>query len=343
MTPINASEYSMNRPFQLTAVALSASVLAACGGGGGSAERPPTAAVLAVSTESLTLVTSGTARRITVSNQGDLPILALEATAAGLPEGSSLEWNCPAELEGGASCDLVITPGAIPTAVPGHPAPAPGTVQVTSSNTPGIDVPVSVLTYGSLHQGGYVFALNDTTASTTSAEGKVLSTADLASWSVWSPTLVAIPGVSDNSAAGPDSCDGAVDGRCNTARILSTYPSAGRDFAAAQCADHRDGGFTDWYLPALCELTYGSSDPANPEQALCGTPSNPLLADNARSRLYDQGLFGTASPLWYWSSTQRSLNEASNAAAARFALGANAFPLKDATSLPVRCARAISP
>lgn len=334
----------MNRPFRLTAVALSASLLAACGGGGGGdasdgGDLAPTAAILATSTESLALMTSGAARRITVSNQGGLPILALQPAATGLPEGSSMESNCPVQLAGGASCDLLITPGAIPTAAPGDLNPSAATVNVTSTNTPSVEVQVHVLAYGSKYQGGYVFALNDDTPSTSSIGGKVLTTQDILQ-AHWSPSALAIVGINENSLPGPDSCDGAVDGRCNTARILAQHASEDRNFAAAQCADSRQEGFSDWYLPALCEMGYDNEGIVN---GICGTRNAPRVADNAQSRLYDSGptfFFDVA----YWSSTQSASNPATDAHMALYGV-TRSTPArgKQQALLPSKCARHITP
>lgn len=322
----------MNRPLHLAAVVLSTSLLAACGGGDGG---PP--AKLITPAPTLALATSGTARLITVTNQGPQPTEALRASAAGLPAGSWLRSTCPPDLEPGASCLLLVTPGALPSAAPGDLAPVPATVTVTGANTNAIDVRVSVLGYGSVHQGGYVFALDDTVPLTDSVGGKVAATAEVSNVN-WSPSLVAIAGVNDDSIAGPNSCDGAVDGRCNTGRILAQYPSGSRDFAAALCKDSRHDGFDDWYLPAVCELTYSAD-----ATGMCGTQAAPRVPDNMRSRLYDGGPFGTFG-LAYWSSTQASQSPADTAHMAVFGLSNFTSTMgKQVGTPPSKCARAITP
>lgn len=322
----------MNRLFRLVAVALSTSLLAACGGGDGS---PP--AKLIAPAPALVLAASGTARLITVTNQGPGPTEALQANAAGLPAGSWLRSTCPTTLAPGASCLLLVTPGALPSAAPGDLAPVSATVTVTGSNTNAIDVSVSVLAYGSVHQGGYVFALDDSAPLTGSVGGKVLATAEVSNVN-WSPSLISIAGVNDDSIAGQNSCDGALDGRCNTGRILAQYPSGSREFAAALCKDSRHGDFDDWYLPAVCELTY-----SNDASAMCGTQAAPRLPDNVRSRLYDVGPIGSFG-LAYWSSTQSSQNPADTAHMAVFGLTALTSAMgKHVGTPPSRCARAITP
>jgi hypothetical protein len=324
----------MNGPIRLAAVALSTSLLAACGGGDGA---PP--ALLVASTPALALAASGTTRLITVTNQGPDTTVALQARATGLPAGSALRSACPAALQRGESCLLLVTPGDAPSSSPGDLAPVPAQLTVGGANTNALNVAVSVLTHGNVHQGGYVFALDDRTPITGGVGGKVLAPLDTNA-ALWSPSLTAIAGISEDSTAGPDSCDGAVDGRCNTRRILAHYTAGPRDFAAALCADSRQGGFDDWYLPALCEMGY------NPEGAVngvCGTQAAPRLPDNATSRLFDQGPIGDFR-LFYWSSSQSSLAPANEAHVALFGLGRPTTALnKQAGTLPSRCARAIIP
>lgn len=323
----------MNRPIRLTAVALSTSLLAACGGGD---SGPP--AKLITPAPTLVLAASGTARLITVTNQGPQPTEALQASATGLPAGSWLRSTCPANLDPGASCLLLVTPGALPSAAPGDLAPVPATVTVTGANTNPIDVSVSVLGYGSVHQGGYVFALDDTAPLTDSVGGKVLATVEAGS-AHWSPTNTAVAGVNGDSTAAQGGCDGAVDGRCNTGRILAQYPSDSRDFPAALCADSRHGGFADWYLPAVCELSYDDGVTHN----LCGTQAAPRMRDNARSRLYDGGPIGSFG-LAYWSSTQSAQSPADTAHMAVFGLSTFTSAMgKQVGTPPSKCARAITP
>jgi hypothetical protein len=285
----------------------------------------------------LALAASGTARLITVTNLGPQAADALQANAVGLPTGSGLRSSCPTRLEPGAFCLLLITPGALPTAAPGDPAPMPATVTVTGANTNALAVGVSVLVHGSVHQGGHVFALDDTSPFTGSVAGKLLATVEVGNVN-WSPSLTAVAGVNDDSTAARGGCDGAIDGRCNTARILAQYPTDSRNFAAAACADSRHGGFDDWYLPAVCELSY-SADVGG----LCGTQAAPRLPDNVRSKLYDAGPIGSFD-LAYWSSTQSSQSPADHAHMAVFGLGVLTSAMgKHVGTPPSRCARAITP
>lgn len=185
-----------------------------------------------------------------------------------------------------------------------------------------------------------MFALDDKTAITGSVSGKVIASADTSPHAHWSPTATEVAGVSDDSLVGASSCSGAVDGRCNTARILAHFPSGGRNFAAAQCADLREGGFADWYLPALCEMGYNAPGSVG---GMCGTRDAPLVPDNIRARLFDVDPLGTFSD-HYWTSTQASLNPGT---AAHRAIYRRNEPNTDASKLtellPSRCARAFAP
>ena len=105
-----------------------------------------------------------------------------------------------------------------------------------------------MLGHGSVHQGGYVFALDDTPPLTESVGGKVLATAESAPMH-WSPTATPVPGIYIDSTVAEGGCEGAIDGQCNTRRILAQYPTDSRDFAAAACEDSRHGGYAGWYLP----------------------------------------------------------------------------------------------
>ena len=323
----------MFHPVQLAAAALSIPLLTACGGGHGG---PP--AELSATTSHMVLAAAGTARMITVTNQGPDHTEALQARATGLPTGSRLRSTCPPQLNPGSSCLVLITPGDRPSAAPGDPQPVPGTVTIGGSNTNALDVRISVLTYGSVHQGGHVFALDDSVPLTDSVGGKVLATVD-APGAHWGPVTTAVPGIQGDSTAAQGACDGAVDGRCNTRRILAQHPSGGRDFAAAHCADSRHAGHADWYLPAVCELSYDDGV----SHLLCGTQAAPRVPDNVRSRLHDTGLNGLFNFV-YWSSTQSAANPAGDAHLAVFGRTFFTSAMGKQTAMsPSKCARAITP
>ena len=287
----------MTQTFHPIAFALlAATVLNGCGGGGdevGSLSFTPPAIGLAV---------SGSARLTTLSNTGALPIEQLTLTAEGLPAGTKLFHSCPDRLEPRASCGLMLLPGDQPSAVPGDDTARPATVRVSSLSAPPAALPVSVVTLGSVYQGGYVFAIDDSTPIGGSIGGKVAGLSDLPGQHHWSPALGAA-GVGGLDVAGPNSCDGATDGACNTARIVALHGSG--TYAAALCTDSTEGGQDDWYLPTLCELGY-DLNPTAPGN-FCGTQQQPRLANNIRSNLIDlQPPVGHFDANLRWSSNERA-------------------------------------
>ena len=321
-------------PPLMLAAALTAALMA-CGGGEGSSSESQ----LTSSVSSLALAASGTARLITITNRGPLAARALLAEATGLPSGSSLRSTCPAALQPGATCVLLVTPGSTPSATPGDLAPTVGKVTVSAANAKPLAVDVAVVTYGSVYQGGYVFDLNDNTPLSASIDGKVLDTIDFGI-EYWSPSLTAITGINENSTPGSNSCDGAVDGRCNTARIMAQYSTGVRNFPAAMCADSTNGGHADWYLPALCEMVYNKEDVVG---GVCGTPAAPRLFGNVLSRLYDQRIYADLF-IFYWTSTQSSASPANDVQLALIeGDGPGTIAGKGTARLPTRCARHLTP
>ncbi len=158
------------------------------------------------------------------------------------------------------------------------------------------------------------------------------------------------------SAASFASCDGAFDGSCNTNNIVALYnqfstnntaasgnagpftastgPTNASYYAAGLCRQTING-YSDWYLPAQCEMGYGSA-------TSCGNAGSPAL-QNMQSNLVDfsglnlQGI--------YWSSTQAAVSGASSAWAHLFAGAGGSLLLNvsKAQQAGVRCSRALVP
>jgi len=165
-----------------------------------------------------------------------------------------------------------------------------------------------VLTYGSIYQSGYVFAVNDTTPDTESIAGKAAALSDQASAGapsnpngiVWSNNgerilIYAVsfsststdPIPSDIQAPGQTACDARTDGLCTTTNIISYYDSITvprTNYAAGLCAAQIDG-HNDWSLPAINQLSGGGQTIGRNLDAL--------------------GL-GNIELGWYWSSTQEN-------------------------------------
>jgi len=291
-----------------------ATALAGCGGGSTTAPLPqpivlppaapappvpppvpPAPAALMASSESLALAVSGQARQFVITNGGGQDALNLAATATtALPVGTSFTSDC-ATLAPGASCTLTITPGAMPSAAPGDTAPVPVELHLAGSNTNALALSVWVLGFGSVYQGGYVFDLNDGTPTTGGVSGKVMALQDVPGASrPWGPNDSAtLLGLSNT------------DGAANTAAIVQRYgPPANEgnpllQYPAWACRTSSAAGFSDWYLPAICELGYDG----NNRGSGCGTVSAPTLP-NVQSQLVNSGhATGLPSFSQYWSSS----------------------------------------
>lgn len=141
------------------------------------------------------------------------------------------------------------------------------------------------------------------------------------------------PSPSSGQLAGMNACNGARDGACNSTNIKLQYAaSASADYAAAVCTGTSDG-YSDWYLPAICQLGYDTSH-AN---YACGFPT-PVI-QNVQSSLVDNGNIGSLSGQ-YWSSTQLvSVPPGDRAWAHAFAASPIQSETAKSLSSAVRCVR----
>jgi hypothetical protein len=302
-----------------------------CFGGGGSSVGPaadpasPTTTisasavllVLAVNDTALSASLTGSPRTFTLTNTGTATATSVGyAASPALPSGTTISpANC-GDLAPAASCVLTITPGATPSSAAGDTNPAAVVLSVSGTNTNTLSVSIAVLTYGSVHQAGYVFSVDDTTPTTGSIGGKVAALTDQAvafrpgiKWSSDANGDVAyddIPGIYETSTAPPDACSGNVDGACNSREILAFYStprtSATVDpsfYAAGLCSGAIDN-YSDWYLPAVCELGYDTDATGTG----CGTRVAPLM-QNMQSMLSEIANVGHFYG-YYWTSTEYS-------------------------------------
>ncbi|HCD9576659.1 TPA: DUF1566 domain-containing protein [Legionella pneumophila] len=271
---------------------------------------------------------AGNARIIRIENTGSIPANNVQVSTSGFPAGTSITNNgCTGTLNAGATCDITITPGLNASLDAGNNActtspgtkPEPTIVTVSADNAPSTNVNVLVLGYGCIYQGGFLFSVDDTTPDTGSIGGKVAALTDEPSpFYQWSTIF-------NNTAA-----DSITDGFTNTNALASPvdqYP------AAQACLDKNDQGFTNWFMPAICELGryVGSGIDAG-----CGT-TNP----NLYTTLHTNNLGGFAGGL-YWSSTEFSGDPTFNAWGHDFSSGFQFGDDKDG-DLRVRCVRAFTP
>lgn len=287
---------------------------------------------LVASVSNLTVAASGNARVVVITNIGSISAtnVAYSITPA-LPSGTALSTTCSATLAPGSSCTVTVTPGSSASAAAGS-APTTSALSVMASNSNTAIVNLAVVDIGNIYQGGYIFAINDATSTTTSIGGKVAALTDQSTSQLWGGSGTAITGVNENSVASSTSCDGATDGECDTTRIVTALSPASS--AAGLCTNLITGGYSDWYLPAICELGVDTTSAGSSCSA--GSP-------NVYTNLVANGL-GGFSANFYLSSTQYSVTPNTRVwGQSMAASGASQGRLAKFTAYFVRCARALTP
>jgi hypothetical protein len=321
-------------------------------------------AALSPSVSFLALAANGNARQISITNTGTVVAANVSVASSGLPSGTTISSsNCTATLATGNSCSITVTPGANSTSnCTTGGAATPGTITVSSADASPSTVNVAVLSYGCIYQGGYLYSLDDTTATTMSIGGKVAALFDQSAGIIWSSDStgsydggVSIWGIAQTSTssspsptstpyAGQTSCNGATDGACDSNNINVYYYNVASPpvtilayYAAALC-DQLISGYSDWYLPSICELGYD----AGGNGSGCGTAGAPTL-QNMQSNLVDTGTVNLVGV--HWSSTEMSGDPLSYAWIQYFATAGGSLQLHGIKSmaLSVRCSRALSP
>jgi hypothetical protein len=208
---------------------------------------------------------------------------------------------------------VTITPGITATAAPGDLNPVAVVASMMGSNTNTVTTSVNVLTYGSVYESGYAFAIDDTTAGNVSIGGKVAALLDSQTVVPWAPNTSITNAVS------------LTNGAANTATVVAFFGTPLSSYAAGLCTA-ASGGFTDWYLPAPCEM---------------GTDASCAVSmQNMQSSLVDNPVTGGPQNL-YWTSAE-TVGSGGNLATQQFlSLGGGSFQLSapKAFTEPLRCAR----
>jgi len=294
-----------------------------CFGGSSSSSAPaPATPTLSASVSSLALAVnktalsaslSGNPRTIAVTNIGGAAATSVAfSVSPALPPGTTISpANC-GELAPAASCTITVTPGATPS-------PTPVFLAVAGTNTNTLSLSIEVLSYGSVHQAGYIFAIDDTTPSTGNIGGKVAALTDQApdypNGIIWSSNgnsassgdavFDNILGINESSTTPSSACNGSLDGACDSQVIASFYSppnsAINRSYYATGLCSANIGGFTDWYLPAICEMGYDVYGTGSG----CGTAAVPTM-QNMQTSLVDNGGNVAGFADYYWSSTEHS-------------------------------------
>ncbi|MFN7097462.1 MAG: hypothetical protein ACK4PR_07890, partial [Gammaproteobacteria bacterium] len=302
---------------------------------------------------------SGVARTITITNTGANTATNLSINYPTWPTGTTASSDCSSTLSSSSSCTITITPGNTATSDGSNPctsgtAPIPQTITINADNASTVSTDVVILGYGCVYSGGYIYSLDDTTSATSNVAGKVVTTTNQSSGIIWSSNSsgtydggIAIYGISDTSTtlspnpssgqvAGQTACNGSTDGACDTNNIYVYYQNnatgapINTSFYAAGLCKETISGYSDWYLPALCEMGYGAS---------CGSSSTPTT-QNIQSNLVDYNSLNLLAGA-YWSSTEFSALPTGLARSQFFASGGGSLQLANGkgSTFPVRCSR----
>ena len=322
-------------------------------------------AALTPSVATLALAASGNARQITISNTGTVAAtnVSVAPPSPALPSGTTLSSTCGATLGAGSSCTITVTPGASSTSnCATGIAPSSGTITMSSGDASPSTVGVVVLNYGCIYQGGYLYSVDDTTPTTMSIGGKVAAQSDQSTGIIWSSNSagsydggVSIWGIAQTSTPaspvpvstqypGQSNCNGATDGACDSNNINVYYSSEASppvtvlSYYAAGLCEQAISGYSDWYLPSICELGYDATNTGSG----CGSGGAPALP-NMQANLVDTGIVNLSGP--YWSSTEYSALPQSDAWVQFFAAGGGTSQVVEIkpAGFSVRCSRALSP
>ncbi|MDR3441822.1 MAG: fibronectin type III domain-containing protein [Legionella sp.] len=336
-------------------LAVSPSTLALSGFGGGVSR------ILTVTNTSSNLITGISVGTPSPSLPGSASVNTSSANACG---------NTVTSLAAGASCTITINPGASATSSGGCTAsgtvPTASTLNITSSSSL-VSAEVVVLGYGCQYQGGYLFSIDDTTSATGSIGGKVAAYQDQAlpatTWSpggaldsIWgidetSTTAIPSPNASSGEPATLQSaqlnCNGSADGACDSYNMIQFGYGTAITYSAGLCTQPLNntgvvcnGGatcYTDWYLPAICEMGYDQISSGSG----CGIPPVAPTLQNMQSNLVDNGNIGSLTGS-YWSSTESSGSPQFNAWVEYFASGSAQFNGNKGIQYGVRCSRALT-
>lgn len=314
---------------------------------------------------------TGNPRQFSVTNTGTIPVTHVRVSSENFPTGTSITANtCSGTLAPNASCTITVTPGENASSscntAPGS-APSPGIISISSDNTPTSEVGVVVLGYGCIYQGGYVFSINDSLGCSCtcvgSTGGKVVATTDqsTANGEPWDadPACATFPNICAQATGAQDFYIGlnaaSVPGSTNPSGTGTTGPgntylissilngnngdtNTPPNYAAGVCVSYQGNNYSDWYLPAICEMGNNSGTGCAPEQNI---DTNLLQAGFATS-LTTGGNVGN--PGSYWSSTENAgAGAATNAWGQYFSINNSAQGVVGKQySLGVRCTRVLN-
>ncbi len=275
---------------------------------------------------------SGTPRVFTVQNTGMATATGVTCPTSTSPSITSITCvGCGTILSNG-TCTVTIQPSAMPSAAVADASPTPITLTIQGNNTNMLNPTVNILTYGSFYEAGWLFSIIETTNTSQSIGGTVAAESDNVSQNTteYSPS-------GDNTTFAMYS---GTNGLSNTQAMVAQYGAG--TYSATVCTGSSGGGYTDWYLPAICQMGFGGSD----TNFNCG--ASPGSIPNIQYNLLETNTtqsFNFVNSGNYWSSTASENSAPVVAWFQRFAVGRGAgvqgggfvnYPFG------VRCVRAIT-
>lgn len=228
----------------------------------GSSTVTPSVTSLALSINGGSSPLTGNPRIITITNNGNLAATNLSVAYPTWPGGTpatTASDDCGATLApNGGFCTITVTPGQVATSncdqAPGS-LPTPDIITVTAANATQAQIGVVVLGYGCIYQSGYIFSIDDTASSAGSIRGRVIALTEQSPGIVWDSSSncnainqTCIPTTTNNVDIGI----GNTLDIYNTLTVVNGLPA--NTYAAGLCFNVDIDGYTDWYLPAICEL-----------------------------------------------------------------------------------------
>lgn len=305
---------------------------------------------LSVKNTGLNAALTGNPRILTIKNTGDKLATGLTISYPTWPMGTSALSTCTTTLAPNATCIITITPGQNATAGAGNAAcstgiePTPGIINISANNASTIQSGVVVLSYGCIYQGGYVYSVDDAAPISRSIDGKVVQLNDASSGILWDSSSGCINApynqcykTNANSNSNGTNLLGG-----NTYLIYqvltTTHAELATSYAAGLCTG-TFSGYSDWYLPAICEMGYDSTA----QGTGCGLKIAPTL-QNMQSNLVDYNSLNLLTG-HYWSSTEESTNPTVFAWDQFFSFGSGSYQdrgNKGLSIVSVRCSRALT-
>ena len=329
---------------------------------------------LSVNHTTLNKALTGNPRHFTITNTGPSTAtgLAVSAPSPALPTATTSATTCGATLAPNATCTLTITPGINASEGAGLAscstgiAPIPSVFSISAHNATTVTASVDVLTYGCVYQYGFVYSVDDSTFNTGSIGGKVAALvsqkpafnngivwdadtncatypfACLKQTNAWDfydgQNLSMVPGSTNPNNNGSD-------GPGNTYQIFSVLNGNNgntnnpANYAASVCSTYAAGDYTNWYLPAICEMGPASNG-VNCTAGYQNMVSNLsfLLSDTVPCTSPSGCLAG-----YYWSSTENSEAPQVGALFQNFSGGSSSQRTYFKSGLlGVRCSRALT-